>query len=134
MIKSTPSGAFLYFNFILFFIIIKHLLHLSLFTFFMSVCISVPGVMTTFKKSLFCSGFMLSDLALLVPRSCCRNAIEQLCMFKRIEKRPMAWPCQLTIGSCLSIRIVGYKAVSAPTHLKQQGFCSHLLWKPVVLQ
>lgn len=36
-----------------------------------------------------------------------RNAIEQLCMFKRIEKRPMAWPCQLTIGSCLSIRIVG---------------------------
>lgn len=24
----------------------------------------------------------------------------------------MAWPCQLTIGSCLSIRIVGYKAVS----------------------
>lgn len=23
----------------------------------------------------------------------------------------MAWPCQLTVGSCLSIRIVGYKAV-----------------------
>ncbi|KAM9346851.1 X-ray repair cross-complementing protein 5-like [Symphorus nematophorus] len=41
-----------------------------------------------------------------------RNAIEQLCMFKRIERRPMAWPCQLTIGSCLSIRIVGYKAVT----------------------
>lgn len=41
----------------------------------------------------------------------CRNAIEQLCMFKRIERRPMAWPCQLTVGSCLSIRIVGYKAV-----------------------
>ncbi|XP_059199012.1 X-ray repair cross-complementing protein 5 [Centropristis striata] len=41
-----------------------------------------------------------------------RNAIEQLCMFKRIEKRPMAWPCQLTIGSCLPIRIVGYKAVT----------------------
>ncbi|KAK5861164.1 hypothetical protein PBY51_022580 [Eleginops maclovinus] len=41
-----------------------------------------------------------------------RKAIEQLCMFKRIERTPMAWPCQLTIGSCLSIRIVGYKAVT----------------------
>lgn len=41
-----------------------------------------------------------------------RNAVEQLCMFKRIERRPMAWPCQLTIGSCLPIRIVGYKAVT----------------------
>ncbi|XP_019945646.2 X-ray repair cross-complementing protein 5 [Paralichthys olivaceus] len=41
-----------------------------------------------------------------------RNAIEQLSMFKRIERRPMAWPCQLTIGSSLSIRIVGYKAVT----------------------
>ncbi|XP_070771281.1 X-ray repair cross-complementing protein 5 [Enoplosus armatus] len=41
-----------------------------------------------------------------------RNAIEQLCMFKRIERRPMAWPCQLTIGSSLPIRIVGYKAVT----------------------
>ncbi|XP_036965192.1 X-ray repair cross-complementing protein 5 [Acanthopagrus latus] len=40
-----------------------------------------------------------------------RNAIEQLCMFKRIERRPMPWPCQLTIGSCVTIRIVGYKAV-----------------------
>ncbi|XP_013872177.1 X-ray repair cross-complementing protein 5 isoform X2 [Austrofundulus limnaeus] len=41
-----------------------------------------------------------------------RNAIEQLCMFKRIERRPMGWPCQLTIGSSLSIRIIGYKAVT----------------------
>ncbi|KAK2906166.1 X-ray repair cross-complementing protein 5 [Channa argus] len=41
-----------------------------------------------------------------------RNALEQLYMFKRIERRPMAWPCQLTIGSSLSIRIVGYKAVT----------------------
>lgn len=39
------------------------------------------------------------------------NAVERLSMFKRIERRPMAWPCQLTIGSSLSIRIVGYKAV-----------------------
>lgn len=55
---------------------------------------------------------MSCDLAFCVLLSCCRKAIEQLCMFKRIEKRPMAWPCQLTIGSSLSIRIVGYKAVS----------------------
>lgn len=41
----------------------------------------------------------------------CRKAVEQLCMFKCIEKRPTAWPCLLTIGSCLPIRIVGYKAV-----------------------
>ncbi|XP_061736083.1 X-ray repair cross-complementing protein 5 [Nerophis ophidion] len=41
-----------------------------------------------------------------------RNAIEELHMFKCIERRPMAWPCQLTIGSALSIRIVGYKAVT----------------------
>ncbi|CAG09291.1 unnamed protein product, partial [Tetraodon nigroviridis] len=40
-----------------------------------------------------------------------RNAIEQLRMFKQIERRPMAWPCLLTVGSCVSIRIVGYKAV-----------------------
>ncbi|XP_057708578.1 X-ray repair cross-complementing protein 5 [Corythoichthys intestinalis] len=41
-----------------------------------------------------------------------RNAIEELCMFKKIERKPMPWPCQLTIGSALSIRIVGYKAVT----------------------
>ncbi|XP_040057324.2 X-ray repair cross-complementing protein 5 [Gasterosteus aculeatus] len=41
-----------------------------------------------------------------------RKAVEQLCMFKCIEKRPTAWPCLLTIGSCLPIRIVGYKAVT----------------------
>uniref|UniRef100_UPI003AAF9E49 X-ray repair cross-complementing protein 5 n=1 Tax=Centroberyx gerrardi TaxID=166262 RepID=UPI003AAF9E49 len=40
------------------------------------------------------------------------DAVEKLSMFKRIEKRPMPWPCQLTIGSSLSIRIVGYKAVT----------------------
>ncbi|XP_072541137.1 X-ray repair cross-complementing protein 5 [Salminus brasiliensis] len=39
------------------------------------------------------------------------DAVEKLSMFKRIERRPMAWPCQLTIGSSLSIRIIGYKAV-----------------------
>uniref|UniRef100_A0A672JL23 X-ray repair cross-complementing protein 5 n=1 Tax=Salarias fasciatus TaxID=181472 RepID=A0A672JL23_SALFA len=36
----------------------------------------------------------------------------QLSMFKRIERRPMPWPCQLTIGSSICIRIVGYKAVT----------------------
>ncbi|CAL1582369.1 unnamed protein product [Knipowitschia caucasica] len=41
-----------------------------------------------------------------------RNALEELHMFKRIERRPMAWPCQLTIGSSLPIRIVGYKSVT----------------------
>uniref|UniRef100_A0A8K9V0H4 X-ray repair complementing defective repair in Chinese hamster cells 5 n=1 Tax=Oncorhynchus mykiss TaxID=8022 RepID=A0A8K9V0H4_ONCMY len=39
------------------------------------------------------------------------DAIEKLSVFKRVEKRPMAWPCTLTIGSSLSIKIVGYKAV-----------------------
>ncbi|KAK3543304.1 hypothetical protein QTP70_014034 [Hemibagrus guttatus] len=39
------------------------------------------------------------------------DAVEKLSIFKRIERRPMAWPCQLTIGSSLSIRIIGYKAV-----------------------
>ncbi|KAF7709735.1 X-ray repair cross-complementing protein 5 isoform X2 [Silurus meridionalis] len=39
------------------------------------------------------------------------DAAEKLSIFKRIERRPMAWPCQLTIGSSLSIRIIGYKTV-----------------------
>lgn len=97
-----------------------YLSYLALFTFFTRVCSLVTWVISISKSSLFCNWFMLSGLAFPVVHSCCRNAIEQLCMFKRIERRPMAWPCQLTIGSCLSIRIVGYKAVSAPnkyTHL-----------------
>ncbi|XP_075009036.1 X-ray repair cross-complementing protein 5 isoform X3 [Calonectris borealis] len=40
-----------------------------------------------------------------------RESLERLSMFKKIERRPMAWPCQLTIGSNLSIRIVAYKSV-----------------------
>uniref|UniRef100_A0A4W4H6N0 X-ray repair cross-complementing protein 5 n=1 Tax=Electrophorus electricus TaxID=8005 RepID=A0A4W4H6N0_ELEEL len=39
------------------------------------------------------------------------EAVKKLSIFKPIERRPMAWPCQLTIGSSLSIRIIGYKAV-----------------------
>ncbi|XP_066467784.1 X-ray repair cross-complementing protein 5 isoform X2 [Tiliqua scincoides] len=39
-----------------------------------------------------------------------RESLERLSVFKKTERRPMAWPCQLTIGSKLSIRIVGYKA------------------------
>uniref|UniRef100_A0A8D0HCF9 X-ray repair cross-complementing protein 5 n=1 Tax=Sphenodon punctatus TaxID=8508 RepID=A0A8D0HCF9_SPHPU len=41
-----------------------------------------------------------------------RDCLEQLSMFKKIERRPMAWPCQLTIGSNLSVRIVAYKSVT----------------------
>ncbi|XP_048095902.1 X-ray repair cross-complementing protein 5 isoform X1 [Alosa alosa] len=50
-----------------------------------------------------------SDLEEVYPFS---DAIEKLSIFKRIERRPMAWPCTLTIGSSLAIRIVGYKAVT----------------------
>ncbi|XP_021255621.1 X-ray repair cross-complementing protein 5 [Numida meleagris] len=40
-----------------------------------------------------------------------RESLERLAMFKKIERRPVAWPCQLTIGSNLSIRIVAYKSL-----------------------
>ncbi|CAJ0919230.1 unnamed protein product [Ranitomeya imitator] len=41
-----------------------------------------------------------------------RDSLENLSMFKKIARRPMAWPCVLTIGSNISIRIVGYKLVT----------------------
>lgn len=41
-----------------------------------------------------------------------RESLERLAMFKKIERRPAAWSCQLTIGSNLSIRIVAYKALT----------------------
>ncbi|XP_063790031.1 X-ray repair cross-complementing protein 5 isoform X2 [Pseudophryne corroboree] len=41
-----------------------------------------------------------------------RESLEKLSIFKKIERRPMPWPCLLTIGSNLSIRIVGYKCVT----------------------
>ncbi|NXK89925.1 XRCC5 protein, partial [Formicarius rufipectus] len=41
-----------------------------------------------------------------------RESLDRLSMFKKIERRPMPWPCQLTIGSNLSIRIVAYKSVT----------------------
>ncbi|KFQ39502.1 X-ray repair cross-complementing protein 5, partial [Mesitornis unicolor] len=41
-----------------------------------------------------------------------RKSLERLSMFKKIERRPMPWPCQLTIGPNLSIRIVAYKSVT----------------------
>nr|XP_009939224.1 PREDICTED: X-ray repair cross-complementing protein 5 [Opisthocomus hoazin] len=41
-----------------------------------------------------------------------RESLKRLSMFKKLERRPMAWPCQLTIGSNLSIRIVAYKSVT----------------------
>ncbi|XP_044526676.1 X-ray repair cross-complementing protein 5 [Gracilinanus agilis] len=40
------------------------------------------------------------------------ESLKQLCVFKKIEKRPMPWPCLLTIGSNLSIKIVAYKSVT----------------------
>uniref|UniRef100_A0ACB8G2Q2 X-ray repair cross-complementing protein 5 n=1 Tax=Sphaerodactylus townsendi TaxID=933632 RepID=A0ACB8G2Q2_9SAUR len=41
-----------------------------------------------------------------------RDSQERLSMFKKIELRSMAWPCQLTIGSKLSIRIIAYKSIT----------------------
>ncbi|NXC55270.1 XRCC5 protein, partial [Aleadryas rufinucha] len=41
-----------------------------------------------------------------------RESLERLSMFKKIERKPIAWPCQLTIGPDLSIRIVAYKSVT----------------------
>ncbi|XP_006867919.1 PREDICTED: X-ray repair cross-complementing protein 5 [Chrysochloris asiatica] len=39
------------------------------------------------------------------------ESLRQLCVFKKIERRSIPWPCQLTIGSNLSIKIVAYKAI-----------------------
>ncbi|XP_015724172.1 X-ray repair cross-complementing protein 5 [Coturnix japonica] len=41
-----------------------------------------------------------------------RESMERLAMFKKIERRPIPWPCNLTIGSDLSIKIVAYKAIT----------------------
>ncbi|XP_064290970.1 X-ray repair cross-complementing protein 5 isoform X2 [Passer domesticus] len=41
-----------------------------------------------------------------------RESLERLSMFKKMERKPMPWPCQLTIGPSLSIRIVAYKSVT----------------------
>ncbi|XP_036028902.1 X-ray repair cross-complementing protein 5 [Onychomys torridus] len=39
------------------------------------------------------------------------ESLQQLCVFKKIERRSMPWPCQLTIGPNLSIKIVAYKSI-----------------------
>ncbi|XP_045415219.1 X-ray repair cross-complementing protein 5 [Lemur catta] len=39
------------------------------------------------------------------------ESLRQLCVFKKITRCSMPWPCQLTIGSNLSIRIVAYKSM-----------------------
>ncbi|KAL2775055.1 X-ray repair cross-complementing protein 5 [Daubentonia madagascariensis] len=39
------------------------------------------------------------------------ESLRQLCVFKKIARCSMPWPCQLTIGSNLSIRIVAYKSM-----------------------
>ncbi|NXC81044.1 XRCC5 protein, partial [Cercotrichas coryphoeus] len=41
-----------------------------------------------------------------------RESLERLSMFKKMERKPIPWACQLTIGPNLSIRIVAYKAVT----------------------
>uniref|UniRef100_A0A452V313 X-ray repair cross-complementing protein 5 n=1 Tax=Ursus maritimus TaxID=29073 RepID=A0A452V313_URSMA len=39
------------------------------------------------------------------------ESLRQLCVFKKIETRSIPWPCTLTIGSNLSIKIVAYKSI-----------------------
>ncbi|XP_033620503.1 transmembrane protein 169 isoform X2 [Fukomys damarensis] len=39
------------------------------------------------------------------------ECLRQLCIFKKIERHSMPWPCPLTIGSNLSIKIVAYKSI-----------------------
>ncbi|XP_077011179.1 X-ray repair cross-complementing protein 5 isoform X2 [Tamandua tetradactyla] len=39
------------------------------------------------------------------------ESLQQLCVFKKIKRCSMPWPCQLTIGSNLSIKIVAYKSI-----------------------
>ncbi|XP_011356938.1 X-ray repair cross-complementing protein 5 isoform X2 [Pteropus vampyrus] len=39
------------------------------------------------------------------------ESLRQLCIFKKIERTSMPWPCQLTIGSNLSINIMAYKSI-----------------------
>lgn len=41
-----------------------------------------------------------------------RESLERLSMFKKMERKPIPWSCELTIGPNLSIRIVAYKSVS----------------------
>ncbi|XP_056392970.1 X-ray repair cross-complementing protein 5 [Hyla sarda] len=41
-----------------------------------------------------------------------RDSLEKLSIFKKIERTPMPWQCTMTIGSQISIRIVGYKSVT----------------------
>ncbi|XP_037379903.1 X-ray repair cross-complementing protein 5 isoform X1 [Talpa occidentalis] len=40
------------------------------------------------------------------------ESLRQLCVFKKTERNSMPWPCQLTIGSSLSIKIVAYKSIT----------------------
>ncbi|GCB81759.1 hypothetical protein scyTo_0022232, partial [Scyliorhinus torazame] len=50
-----------------------------------------------------------------------RESMERLSIFKKIGRKPMAWPCQLTIGSGITINIVGYKAVSYTFYIEVEG-------------
>ncbi|XP_027631116.1 X-ray repair cross-complementing protein 5 [Tupaia chinensis] len=39
------------------------------------------------------------------------ESLRQLCVFKKIQRNSVPWPCQLTIGSNLAIKIVAYKSI-----------------------
>ncbi|KAK2108524.1 X-ray repair cross-complementing protein 5 [Saguinus oedipus] len=39
------------------------------------------------------------------------ESLRKLCVFKKIERHSIHWPCRLTIGSNLSIRIAAYKSI-----------------------
>ncbi|XP_032818808.1 X-ray repair cross-complementing protein 5 isoform X1 [Petromyzon marinus] len=46
------------------------------------------------------------------------NGLERLSFFKRMERQPYPWPCTMTLGANLTIRITGYKAVTLETPKK----------------
>lgn len=64
---------------------------------------SVLSIILYYSSPEFISVFLIPSF---------RESLERLSMFKKIERKPVPWPCQLTIGPNLSIRIVAYKSVS----------------------
>lgn len=84
-------------------------------SFYLRLCLCIFILLNVLDSYFFFKGTWILMCFVYFCSCCCgcRNALQELHMFKRIETRPMAWPCLLTIGSSLSIRIVGYKAVSS---------------------
>lgn len=64
---------------------------------------SVLSIILYYSSPEFISVFLIPSF---------RESLERLSMFKKMERKPMPWSCQLTIGPSLSIRIVAYKSVS----------------------